>query len=83
LNIIFQIAKRRATATNNQELPKTFRNLYNEIAKRLFVVLQNASSCNKRTHQSADLQSEGAAVLAPHGAFRSAAPCLWQAGTAC
>ena len=24
----------------------------------------------KRTHQNADLQSEGAAVLAPHGAFR-------------
>ena len=42
--------------------------------------MQNASNCNKRTHQSADLQSEGAAVLAPHGALRSAAPCLWQAG---
>jgi hypothetical protein len=24
--------------------------------------------------------ARGAAVLAPHGAFRSAAPCLWQAG---
>jgi hypothetical protein len=31
-NIFLQIAARRATATNYQELPKTFRNLYNEIA---------------------------------------------------
>ena len=29
---IFALAARRATATNNQKLPKTFRNLYNEIA---------------------------------------------------
>ena len=39
---------------------------------------KHAINCNKRTHQSADLQSEGAAVLAPHGALRSAAPCLGQ-----
>ena len=29
---IFALAARRATATNNQKLQKTFRNLYNEIA---------------------------------------------------
>jgi len=69
-----QIAERRAPTTNDQELPKILRNLCNEIAMRQFAVLQNAISRNKRTHQNADLQDEGAAVLAPHGAFRSAGP---------
>jgi len=74
-----QIAERRAPTTNDQELPKILRNLCNEIAMRQFAVLQNAISRNKRTHQNADLQDEGAAVLAPHGAFRSMCWCLFMA----
>ncbi len=66
---ILQIPERRATATNNQELPRTFRNLAIEIALLQFALLHNASSCNKRMHQNAELQNEGAAVLAPLGAF--------------
>ena len=54
-----QIAERRATATNNQELPKTFRNLDSEIALLQFAVLQNASSCSRRMHQNAELQNRG------------------------
>ena len=61
---------------NRQKLPRAFRNLDLEIALLQFAVLQNASSCNKRMAQNAELQNWRAAVLAPHGAFRSAAP-LW------
>ena len=68
-SILLQIPERRATATNNQELPKTFRNLDSEIALPKFAVFHNASSSNKRMHQNAELQKWGAAVLAPHGAF--------------
>ena len=81
-NNILQIPERRATAANNQELPKTFRNLDRNIALPHFRVLQNASSCNKRMHQTAKLQNGGAAVLAPHGAFGSAGPVL-RGVTAC
>ena len=56
---ILQIPERRATATNNQELPRTFRNLAIEIALLQFALLQNASSCNKRMHQNAELQNGG------------------------
>ena len=71
---ILQIPERRATATNNQELPRTFRNLDSEIALSQFGVLQNASNCNKRMHQNANAPKWGAAVLAPLGAIGSAAP---------
>ena len=67
---------------NNRKLPRTFRNLDLEIALLQFAVLQNASSCNKRMPQNAELQNWGAAMLAPHGAFGSAAP-LWGSNTAC
>ena len=60
---------------NSQTRPRTFRNLDLEIALLQFAVLQNASSCNKRMHRNPELQKWGAAVLAPHGAFGSAAPC--------
>ena len=56
---ILQIPERRATAANNQELPKTFRNLDSDIALPPFRVLQNASSCNKRKHQTVKLQKGG------------------------
>ena len=69
LNRFLQIPDRRATATNNQELPKTCRNPDSEIALPKFAVSQNASSNNERMHQKAELQKWGAAVLAPHGAF--------------
>ena len=55
---------------NYQKLPGTFRNIDLEIALLQFAALQNSSSCNKRMHQNAELQNWGAAVLAPHGAFR-------------
>ena len=63
---------------NRSKQSRTSENLQNSRQRNCIVAicrLQNASNCNKRTHQSADLQSEGAAVLAPHGALRSAAPC--------
>ena len=74
LHRFLQIPDRRATATNNQELPKTCRNLESEIALLILAVSRNASSNNERMHQNAELQKWGAAVLAPHGAFGSAAP---------
>ena len=58
-NRIWQIPAQRATAPNNQELPKTFRNLDSEIALSQFGVLQNASNCNKRMPQNAELQNGG------------------------
>jgi hypothetical protein len=76
----FKFADRR-TPRNRNEPSRTAKNLQKSQQRNCRTTicrLQNASSCNKRTHQNADLQSEGAAVLAPHGAFRSAAPCLWQ-----
>ena len=66
---MLQIPERRATATNNQELPNTFRNLDSEIALSQFGVLQNASNCNKRMHLNANAPKWGAAVLAPLGAI--------------
>ena len=76
----------RRTPSNREEqsrtAKKTFRNLYNVIELRQFAVLQNASSCNKRMHQNAELQNKAAAVLAPHGALRSGrAPCAFSRGT--
>ena len=55
----WQIPAQRATATNNQELPKTFRNLDSESALSQFAALQNACNCNKRMHQNAKLQNGG------------------------
>jgi len=70
-DVDLQIVERRVDATKNQDPQLSF--------ACIIFVLQNAISRNKRTHQNADLQDEGAAVLAPHGAFRSMCWCLFMA----